>query len=177
MRASPVIPHIATHQHQESEISVDPNMELEPAGGLSITSSNAVMSAADAYAAAQDIVSGARNLETERTAGAQRNKVPRNRAFNGGSNKRRPWTKEEENALMKGLDQVQGPKWSQILEMYGPGGKISEVLKDRNQVQLKDKARNLKLFFLKSGLEVPFYLSFVTGELKNRKKGGRQEDS
>ncbi|KAK9470603.1 telomere repeat binding factor-domain-containing protein, partial [Dipodascopsis tothii] len=86
----------------------------------------------------------------------------------GGPSNRRPWTKEEETALMHGLDEVKGPRWSQILEMYGPGGHISEVLKDRTQVQLKDKARNLKLFFLKSGLQVPVYLQFVTGELKNR---------
>lgn len=52
--------------------------------------------------------------------------------------------------------------------MFGPGGTISEVLKDRGQVQLKDKARNLKLFFLKSSIEVPYYLQFVTGELKTR---------
>lgn len=69
---------------------------------------------------------------------------------------------------MTGLDRVQGPHWSQILAMYGPGGTISEVLRDRNQVQLKDKARNLKLFFLKSGHEVPHYLQHVTGELKTR---------
>ncbi|KIW33997.1 hypothetical protein, variant [Cladophialophora immunda] len=81
---------------------------------------------------------------------------------------RRPWTTEEENALMTGLDQVKGPHWSQILAMYGPGGTISEALKDRNQVQLKDKARNLKLFFLKSGIEVPYYLKYVTGDLKTR---------
>lgn len=69
---------------------------------------------------------------------------------------------------MAGLDRVKGPHWSQILAMFGPGGTISEALKDRNQVQLKDKARNLKLFFLKSGIEVPYYLKFVTGELKTR---------
>ena len=69
---------------------------------------------------------------------------------------------------MAGLDRVKGPHWSQILAMFGPGGSINEVLKDRNQVQLKDKARNLKLFFLKSGIEVPYYLQFVTGELKTR---------
>jgi hypothetical protein len=33
---------------------------------------------------------------------------------------------------------------------------------------LKDKARNLKLFFLKSNIEVPYYLQCVTGELKTR---------
>ena len=81
---------------------------------------------------------------------------------------RRPWSTEEENALMAGLDIVKGPHWSQILAMFGPGGTRNEILKDRNQVQLKDKARNLKLFFLKSGIEVPYYLQFVTGELKTR---------
>lgn len=69
---------------------------------------------------------------------------------------------------MTGLDQVKGPHWSQILALYGVNGTINEVLKDRNQVQLKDKARNLKLFFLKSNIEVPHYLSQVTGELRTR---------
>jgi hypothetical protein len=55
--------------------------------------------------------------------------------------------------------------------MFGPGGTINESLKDRNQVQLKDKARNLKLFFLKSGIEVPYYLKYVTGDLKTRAPG------
>lgn len=69
---------------------------------------------------------------------------------------------------MAGLDQVQGPHWSQILALYGKNGSINEVLRARNQVQLKDKARNLKLFFLKSGCEVPYFLKSVTGELKTR---------
>lgn len=86
----------------------------------------------------------------------------------GLPSQRRPWSTEEEHALMAGLDRVKGPHWSQILAMFGAGGTVSEVLKDRNQVQLKDKARNLKLFFLKSGIEVPYYLQFVTGELKTR---------
>ena len=86
----------------------------------------------------------------------------------GAPSQRRPWTQDEEKALMDGLDRVKGPHWSQILALYGNGGSISEVLKDRNQVQLKDKARNLKLFFLKSGIDVPVYLQRVTGELKTR---------
>ena len=86
----------------------------------------------------------------------------------GTPSQRRPWTTDEENALMAGLDRVKGPHWSQILAMFGAGGTVNETLKDRNQVQLKDKARNLKLFFLKSGIEVPYYLQFVTGELKTR---------
>ncbi|KAF2094928.1 hypothetical protein NA57DRAFT_80095 [Rhizodiscina lignyota] len=84
------------------------------------------------------------------------------------ASQRKPWSPEEERALMDGLDRVKGPHWSQILALYGVGGRISEALKERTQVQLKDKARNLKLFFLKSGVEVPTYLQGVTGELKTR---------
>jgi hypothetical protein len=84
---------------------------------------------------------------------------------------RRPWTQEEERALLEGLERVKGPHWSQILALYGAGGSVSEVLKDRNQVQLKDKARNLKLFYLKSGVEVPGFLKRVTGELRTRAPG------
>lgn len=83
---------------------------------------------------------------------------------------RQPWTKPEEDALLAGLGRVSGPHWSQILALYGRGGSVSEVLKDRNQVQLKDKARNLKLWYLKTGREVPDCLRGVTGEL--RKRGG-----
>ncbi|KAH6679516.1 telomere repeat binding factor-domain-containing protein [Halenospora varia] len=86
----------------------------------------------------------------------------------GVASQRRPWSTVEENALMAGLDAVRGPHWSQILNLYGPEGTVSNILKDRNQVQLKDKARNLKLFFLKSNIEVPYYLQSVTGELKTR---------
>lgn len=81
---------------------------------------------------------------------------------------RRPWTPEEEKALMAGLDMVKGPHWSQILQLFGLNGTISDILKDRTQVQLKDKARNLKLFFLKTNSEMPYYLQCVTGELKTR---------
>ncbi|QPH11202.1 hypothetical protein C2857_002864 [Epichloe festucae Fl1] len=81
---------------------------------------------------------------------------------------RRPWTQEEEKALMAGLDTVKGPHWSQILTLFGHNGTISDILKDRTQVQLKDKARNLKLFFLKTNSEMPYYLQAVTGELKTR---------
>ncbi|KAI4268010.1 MAG: hypothetical protein L6R38_008002 [Xanthoria sp. 2 TBL-2021] len=104
----------------------------------------------------------------ERARHAATAKVSPSNKRAGHPSQRRPWSTEEENALMSGLDQVKGPHWSQILALYGPGGTMNETLKDRNQVQLKDKARNLKLFFLKSGIEVPYYLQFVTGELKTR---------
>lgn len=81
---------------------------------------------------------------------------------------RQPWTKPEEDALLAGLGRVSGPHWSQILALCGRGGSVSEVLKSRNQVQLKDKARSLKLRYLKTGREVPECLRGVTGELSKR---------
>ena len=86
------------------------------------------------------------------------------------STPRQPWKREEEEALLAGLTDLKGPHWSMILSLYGRGGSVSEVLKDRNQIQLKDKARNLKLWYLKMGNPVPECLTGVTGEL--RKRGG-----
>lgn len=88
---------------------------------------------------------------------------------NPKSLQRRPWTREEEKALRHALE-MKGPSWSTILELFGAGGKISETLKNRTQVQLKDKARNWKMFFLKSGLPVPRYLLKVTGDLERDDK-------
>ena len=79
--------------------------------------------------------------------------------------KRKPWTQAEEDALLSGLEQVGGPYWAQILGLHGRAGTVSEALKDRNQLQLKDKARNLKIRLLKAGQEVPTMLRNVTGEL------------
>jgi len=83
---------------------------------------------------------------------------------------RRPWTSDEEAALLTGLATVGGPHWSQILALCGPNGSISNILRDRSQVQLKDKARNLKLSYLKAGKEVPSELRAVTGSLGKRKR-------
>lgn len=74
------------------------------------------------------------------------------------------WSKEEEEMLQKGLEEL-GPSWSKILDMYGPGGTINEILKNRSQVQLKDKARNWKLRYLKSNKPLPSYLLKVTGKI------------
>ena len=62
---------------------------------------------------------------------------------------RRAWSREEEKALRHALE-LKGPHWATILELFGQGGKISEALKNRTQVQLKDKARNWKKFFLEA---------------------------
>jgi protein TBF1 len=70
-----------------------------------------------------------------------------------------------ENALKTGLI-LRGFKWAAILELYGHNGTISEALKNRTQTQLKGKARNLKLSFLKRGDPVPFLLDDVPGSLR-----------
>lgn len=92
-----------------------------------------------------------------------------NTATHGKVYSRRPWTREEEKALRHALE-LKGPAWSTILELFGQGGRINEVLRHRNQVQLKDKARNWKMFFLKSGLPIPDYLQKVTGDLDREDK-------
>lgn len=104
--------------------------------------------------------------ERARQAAAARSSTHARRE--GSHSTRRPWSPEEEKALMMGLDMVKGPHWSQILTLFGPNGSVSRILADRTQVQLKDKARNLKLFFLKTNSEMPYYLQCVTGELKTR---------
>ncbi|CEP64082.1 Tbf1p LALA0_S10e01860g [Lachancea lanzarotensis] len=78
---------------------------------------------------------------------------------------KRLWTKQEEAALVEAL-KFNGPAWSKILELHGAGGSLSEALKRRTQVQLKDKARNWKMYFLKGGQPVPDYLTKVTGDLE-----------
>ena len=78
---------------------------------------------------------------------------------------KRTWSKDEEDALIEGLKDV-GPSWSKILDLYGPGGKINEALKNRSQVKLKDKARNWKLQYLKTGRQLPEHLLKVTGTLE-----------
>lgn len=87
----------------------------------------------------------------------------------GKMTNRRPWTREEEKALRHALE-LKGPQWSTILELFGQGGRINEALKNRTQVQLKDKARNWKMFFLKTSLPVPSYLQNVTGDLERDDK-------
>lgn len=127
-----------------------------PSGGAAagLSSAGLLTGAADTTSAASNGASGSSNKKSSTAAATVR----------------QPWTKQEEDALLAGLERVNGPHWSQILALYGRGGAVSEVLKDRNQVQLKDKARNLKLWYLKTGRDVPPALRGVTGEL--RKRGG-----
>ena len=150
-QTQPIFQQYIPPHHQSAPLKVDKSPTYGPLPDLPHVSQSAPT---------QTLYERARQVASSKASPASR------RA--GLPSQRRPWTTEEENALMAGLDRVRGPHWSQILAMFGPGGTINESLKDRNQVQLKDKARNLKLFFLKSGIEVPYYLKYVTGDLKTR---------
>lgn len=90
---------------------------------------------------------------------------------------RKPWSQEEERTLLEAMEEVGGTHWAKILELHGPGGSQSEVLKDRNQVQLKDKARNLKMFFVRNNAPMPRVLNMVTGEYETRTRGARKNAS
>lgn len=153
---SPYLNHLHQHQPQNSYYSYSqPVPEHQPPqpGPGGILPPNQSLSSALLYDKARQAALSKSSAHTRRE---------------GLHSTRRPWTQEEEKALMAGLDMVKGPHWSQILTLFGQNGTISDILKERTQVQLKDKARNLKLFFLKTNSEMPYYLQAVTGELKTR---------
>ena len=56
------------------------------------------------------------------------------------------WTAEEEELLKTELQNYYDCTecWSIIIKRHGPQGSISTLLKDRNNVSLKDKARNVR---------------------------------
>ncbi|GMM32795.1 Tbf1 protein [Saccharomycopsis crataegensis] len=110
-------------------------------------------------------------VATQLTREPVRKKPRKTTAGPGGKSVRRLWTPEEEHALREGL-KTKGAHWAGILSMYGMDGTISEALKDRNQVQLKDKARNWKMYYLKEDIPLPDYLKGVTGELALDKQKG-----
>ncbi|CDK28269.1 unnamed protein product [Kuraishia capsulata CBS 1993] len=93
------------------------------------------------------------------------------RSRNGSG--RMAWSKEEENALREGIKAC-GTQWSAILSLYGPGGTLSEALKNRTALQLKDKARNWKVFYLRYNLPLPEFLVTVTGDLERDEKNSRR---
>ncbi|TID16662.1 hypothetical protein CANINC_004114 [Pichia inconspicua] len=89
---------------------------------------------------------------------------------------RRVWTAQEEDALQEGL-KLKGTRWTEILELFGPGGQINEALKNRSSLQLKDKARNWKLYYIKNGLPLPPYLENTTGDIDKGKKLNKKQSN
>ncbi|CAG8508312.1 7526_t:CDS:2 [Cetraspora pellucida] len=67
---------------------------------------------------------------------------------------RKKWTNEELQALEDGMREY-GTHWARILEKHGSS---SGPLKNRTQVQLKDKARNEKQRRMKAGIDVGVFV-------------------
>lgn len=91
------------------------------------------------------------------SSGTKKAKTVKRPKANRPSTFRRIWTAEEEATLKKGLME-KGTHWTAILELYGPGGTVNENLKNRSSLQLKDKARNWRLYYVKNKLPIPSYL-------------------
>ncbi|KAG5438923.1 hypothetical protein PCANB_002253 [Pneumocystis canis] len=72
-----------------------------------------------------------------------------------------PWSETEINCLMKAIKEY-GSQWSFILSLYGPNGTLSRDLAERGQVQLKDKARNIKEEYIRAQWKLPPGFETVT---------------
>ena len=85
----------------------------------------------------------------------------------------RQWTSHEEGALVRGLQLCQGPKWTQILGMYG------SALQGFTAADLEGQANRMKASFLQSGKELPQYLRFVPDKtsIKASKREAKQRRS
>ena len=72
------------------------------------------------------------------------------------------WTQAETIALEEGLRKLKGPRWRELLGLYGRKGKVNQVLKDRTPGDLYDKAKSVCQEFVDSGREPPDYLKPFT---------------
>ncbi|KAL6713514.1 hypothetical protein ACLMJK_008979 [Lecanora helva] len=65
--------------------------------------------------------------------------------------KRTPWSEDETQQLLE-LIEKHGTSWSVLMDIDRQSGSL---LQDRDDVKLKDKARNMKMDFLKAGRRLP----------------------
>ena len=68
------------------------------------------------------------------------------------------WTQAETITLEEGLRKLNGPCWKELLNLYGSGGTINQVLKEKTRSDLYDKAKSVHQEFVDSGREPPEYL-------------------
>ncbi|KAL3464369.1 hypothetical protein BJX64DRAFT_254844 [Aspergillus heterothallicus] len=81
------------------------------------------------------------------------------------------WTEAEDNRLMR-LMREHGTSWTVIARQNEaqPVQEGEARIEGRDQVKLKDRARNLKVKFYREGLPVPKYFELVTIKESDRKK-------
>ncbi|QDS75779.1 hypothetical protein FKW77_008818 [Venturia effusa] len=78
--------------------------------------------------------------------------------------KRKAWTDAEEEQL-RSLIIENGTGWAELKQIDADDGNI---LADRDQVALKDKARNMKLAYLKAKIDLPVNFEYVPLDKKGR---------
>lgn len=84
------------------------------------------------------------------------------------------WTQAETIALEEGLrtlKTLKGPRWMELLGLYGRNGTISQVLKDKTPSDLYDKAKSVRREFVDSGREPPEYLKPFSKSVSSRGSG------
>ncbi len=87
-----------------------------------------------------------------------------------------PWTAEEEQALMTGLDMVKGPHWSQILQLFGPSGSISDILKDRSQVAAEGQGQKPQALLPQDGVGNALLPAARDGRAQNTRADAGSEE-
>lgn len=99
-----------------------------------------------------------------------RKAIEPNRYFTGHNARgRMPWTPEETACLLDSLASfepnlragVRMQPYTQILQLHGPRGTISKTLAQRNNVQLKDKARNELLRLQRENVRLPAWADYL----------------
>ncbi len=68
------------------------------------------------------------------------------------------WTQAETVALEEGLQILKGPRWRELLSLFGRNGTQNQVLKNKAPSDLYDKAKSVRQEFIDSGREPPEYL-------------------
>lgn len=71
------------------------------------------------------------------------------------------WSEAEENSLIQGLKQVNGPYYHQILDLYGASGSVNDCLKFRATSDLQAKTQQLYEEFQDNEIEIPDFLQFL----------------
>lgn len=71
------------------------------------------------------------------------------------------WADQERRALEAGIVKVEGPWWNDILALYGRNGTVNEDLKRMDERDLKRMASHMRKEFLRSGRNLPFWLTQV----------------
>ncbi|KAJ2496738.1 hypothetical protein GGH96_005628 [Coemansia sp. RSA 1972] len=93
------------------------------------------------------VIQSARTPQAERAT--QTEQTSKTRVPVRQRRKHKRWSAEEEECFIKAVFE-HGLRWSLIEDYYGTNGTINQILHGRDRVNLKDKARNIKLRLMRA---------------------------